>query len=323
MTAPPTCQNLTKPNICTCVRVLVYQDIPVQLIAANIIILFRRGDSMTNEQLAELIGQGGNDELLSLLWEKMRKLYIQWSGKYYTAHKERCDLCGVSADDLRQEGYLSMLEAVKAYTSRTEEHTDTAFTSFCQYPFKNHAAALIGVRTTRTRNEPLNRYRGDIDSPLDGIDGDSSETIGTTTPDPEAEQPFRDIEEADYCRLIRETVAEALKDTPREIEVIERRYYNGESQMSIAADSGVSHARISQIEAKALRKLRNSPQMKAFAEIGYYKHVTVNSYQRTHISAVEKIVEQRERKRKSIEDLIAEAREERRRLIESIKNCEK
>lgn len=275
---------------------------------------------MTNEQLAELIGQGGNDELLPLLWEKMRKLYIQWSGKYYSAHKERCDLSGITADDIRQESYLSMLDAVKAYASRPEEHTGTAFISFCQYPFKNHAAALIGVRTTRTRNEPLNRYRGDIDSPLDGIDG---ETIGTTTPDPEAEQPFRDIEEADYCRLIRETVAETLKDRPREIEVIERRYYNGESQMSIAADSGISHARISQIEAKALRKLRNSPQIRAFAEIGYYKRVTVSSYQRTHISAVEKVVEERERKRKSIDELIAEAREERRRLIESIENCEK
>ncbi|MBR4111860.1 MAG: sigma-70 family RNA polymerase sigma factor [Ruminiclostridium sp.] len=270
---------------------------------------------MTNEQLAELIGQGGNDELLPLLWEKMRKLYIQWSGKYYTTHKERCDLCGVTADDLRQEGYLSMLEAVKAYTSRTEEHTDTAFTSYCLYPFKTHAAALIGVRTTRTRNEPLNRYRGDIDSPLDGIDGDSSETIGTTTPDPEAEQPFRDIEEADYCRLIRETVAETLNDKPQELETIERRYYNGETLGQIAADYGVTRERIRQIEYKALRRLRKSKAMRNFQEISCYKHVSISSYQRTHISAVEKVVEERERRLKEInahiDRLIAEMEEER------------
>lgn len=260
---------------------------------------------MTNEQLAELIGQGGNDELLPLLWEKMRKLYIQWSGKYYTAHKERCDLCGVTADDIRQESYLSMLEAVKAYASRSDEHRDTLFSTFCSFPFKNHATKLIGMHTSRTRNEPLNQHITSLDNPLTDKNGETDDTLLTLIPDNEAEQPFRDIEEADYCRLIRETVAEILRDRPREIEVIERRYYNGESQMSIAADSGVSHARISQIEAKALRKLRNSPQMKAFAEIGYYKHVTVSSYQRTHISAVEKVVEERERKQKEINDYIA------------------
>ncbi len=41
---------------------------------------------MTNEQL---IGQGGNDELLPLLWEKMRKLYIGWSGSFYNAQASR------------------------------------------------------------------------------------------------------------------------------------------------------------------------------------------------------------------------------------------
>lgn len=259
---------------------------------------------MTNEQLAELIGQGGNDELLPLLWEKMRKLYRMWADKYYTQYKSRCDLCGVTADDLRQESYLSMLEAVKAYTNRPEEHKDTAFTSYCFYPFKNHAAELIGIRTTRTQNEPLNRYRGDIDSPLDGIDG---ETIGTTTPDPEAEQPFRAVEQSDYCRAVREAVANTLEATPRELEVIKRRYYDGELLGSIAADMGISRERVRQLEAKAMRKLRHSKEVRAFAEISFYRHVSLNSFQRTHISAVEKVVEERERKRKSIDELIAEA----------------
>ena len=169
---------------------------------------------MTNEQLAELIGQGGNEELLPLLWEKMRKLYIQWSGKYYTAHKNRCDLCGVSADDLRQEAYLSMLEAVKAYNSRTDEHKDSLFTSYCFYPFKNHAAELIGVRTQGGRNEPLNRTHSSLDEPLDYGDGDTSATIGDIIPDQEAEQPFRDIEQEDYCRTVRELVAVVLDERP-------------------------------------------------------------------------------------------------------------
>ena len=213
---------------------------------------------MTTEQLAELIGQGDNNELLPLLWEKMRKLYRMWSDGYYTAHKERCDLCGVTPDDLRQEGYLSMLEAVKAYNSRSEEHKDTSFTSFCKFPFKSHAAELTGTRTHKRHNEPLNRCRSDIDSPLPGVDGDSSETIGTTTPDPEAEQPFRDIEHSDYCRSIRAAVANTLKEDSREHQVIKCRYYEDLTLKETGKAFGLSIERIRQLEKAAMRQLRNS-----------------------------------------------------------------
>ena len=254
---------------------------------------------MTNEQLAELIGQGGNDELLPLLWDKMKALYQMWAKKYYNAHKERCNLCGVTADDLSQEGYLSMLEAVKAYISRTEEHTDTAFTSYCLYPFKTHAAALIGVRTNRTRNEPLNRFRGDIDSPLDGIDGDSSETIGTTTPDPEAEQPFRNIEQADYCRAVREAVVNTLQEGTKDLEVIECRYYSGKTLASIAANMGVSQERIRQIECAALKKLRKCVELQKLAGINYYRHVNLSTVSRNG-SVEEQIAEYKEQLLNSI-----------------------
>lgn len=251
---------------------------------------------MTNEQLAELIGQGGNDELLPLLWEKTKRLYRMWADKYYTAHKERCDLCGVTADDIRQESYLSMLEAVKAYTSRTEEHNETPFICFCKFPFKTHAAELIGARTKQGQGEPLNRFRGSLDEPLSDKDGKTDDTLANLIPDPEAEQPYRDIEQADYSRSIREAVSHVLEEKPKELEVIERRYYGSELLGDIAVSMGVSKERIRQMQATALRKLRNSRELKALAEIGYYKHVSVNSFQRTHISAVEKIAEERERR---------------------------
>lgn len=254
---------------------------------------------MTNEQLAELIGEGGNDELLPLLWEKMRKLYRMWTDKYYSSHKERCDLCGVSADDLRQEAYLSMLEAVKAYNSRTDEHKDTAFTSYCFYPFKNHAAELIGVRTSRERNEALNITHSSLDEPLDYGDGDTSATISDIIPDQEAEQPFRDIEQADYCRAVREAVANTLEAVPREHEVIKRRYYDNEFLNTIAADMGISGERVRQLETMALRRLRKSRELQQLAETNYYFHVELSSFYRNG-SIEEQITERREQLLNSI-----------------------
>ena len=44
---------------------------------------------MTNEQLAELIGQGGNDELIPLLWEKVRRLVYMQCDRIYRRAPER------------------------------------------------------------------------------------------------------------------------------------------------------------------------------------------------------------------------------------------
>ncbi len=256
---------------------------------------------MTNEQLAELIGQGGNNNLLPLLWEKMRYLYRMWSGKYYSTHKERCDLCGVTVQDLQQESYLSMLDAVRAYHIRSEEHKDTLFSSFCLFPFKNHAAELIGIRTRSGYNEPLNQCRNSLDDPLTDKDGENDDTLMTLIPDNESEQPFRDIEETDYRRFFRETVADTLKDNPRELETIERRFYNGEFLGQIAADMGVSLERIRQIEYKALKRLRKSKAIRDFQEISCYKKVSVSSFLSTRVSAVEKVVEELEWRQKVID----------------------
>ena len=261
---------------------------------------------MTNEQLAEFIAQGGNDELTPLLWEKMRKIYRMWADKYYSLHKRQCDLSGVTVDDLLQEGYLSMLEAVKAYYDRAERHKDNLLSSFCLYPFKNHAAKLIGMRTERDRSEPLNGTRRSLDEPLQGKEGDSDELMSSVIPDPEAEQPYRDIEQADYCRSIRETVAETLSDNKRELSVVECRYYKGKSLAAIGSDMGISPEGVRQLEKKAIRKLRNSKKLRELAEINYYTHVSVDSFRRNHKSAVEIIAEERERARNSIYNTFAD-----------------
>ena len=50
---------------------------------------------MTNEQLAAFIKQGGNDELIPILWERIRKLMYMKSDKVYGALESRFIQCGV------------------------------------------------------------------------------------------------------------------------------------------------------------------------------------------------------------------------------------
>ena len=74
-----------------------------------------------------------------------------------------------------QESYFAMLEAVKSYNARKPEQAALHFISFCGYPFKNHAAALIGIRTKAQLAKPLNNAVVSLDEPIQ-----SDETDGTT-----------------------------------------------------------------------------------------------------------------------------------------------
>ncbi len=105
---------------------------------------------MTNEQLAAFIKQGDNDELIPILWERIRKLMYMKSDKVYSALESRFIQCGVDIWDLKQSCYMTFLKAVEGY----KPDCKNKFTSYLSYPFKNAVRELTGVRTQK--NEPLN-----------------------------------------------------------------------------------------------------------------------------------------------------------------------
>lgn len=45
--------------------------------------------SMTNEHLAEFIQQGGNDELIQILWNNVKKIVYMLSDKIYKEYSKR------------------------------------------------------------------------------------------------------------------------------------------------------------------------------------------------------------------------------------------
>lgn len=245
---------------------------------------------MTNEALAALIGAGGNDELIPVLWEKVRKFYRMQANKYAARYPEHCAKYGITADDLQQEGYLSMLETVTTYASK---ETDAAFITFCGYQFSNKCASLIGIRAGH-RTDALNRCTVSLNEPITNKDGDSDTERGDLVEDQDAGAPFDDIEQRDLSERVRQTISETLTDE-RERKIIERHFLKGETYQAIAEAEGISKERVRQIRERAYRTLRRSRQLQALAEIDYYQHIGTAAAQRGG-SIEERIAEYKERR---------------------------
>ena len=70
---------------------------------------------MINEQLA-LNVQNGNRAALTELWGAVRPLLFSLAWKFYIRQgKERCSSHGVTLEDLQQEAFFALYDAVQAY----------------------------------------------------------------------------------------------------------------------------------------------------------------------------------------------------------------
>ncbi len=113
---------------------------------------------MTNEQLAEFIHMGGNDEFLPLLWNKTRNLIYMKCGQYWATHSAMLERHGYTLDDFKLEGYNALLFAVKELES-TKEYK---FTTYLNYGLKHIIRGMLSVKSdilnqtgTQSLNEPL------------------------------------------------------------------------------------------------------------------------------------------------------------------------
>lgn len=206
---------------------------------------------MTNEDLARLI-QEGNEELHPVLWQKIQKLLYAKAAAYYHSHTETCDRCGVELSDLRQECYAVYLEAVRAY----KPESGIMFVTFLNYPFQNACNSLLGLRTERRRNEPLNRCKS-LDEPLEGSDGDAF-TLHELVRDETSTGFVERMEDIDEAACVRQ----AVEDLPEPLRMVIRRYYLENRPLhEIGEEMDVSIERARQYKAKGLRELRKNKRL--------------------------------------------------------------
>ena len=198
---------------------------------------------MTNEELARRIQQGERDQHLQL-WEQVRRYAHDRAYKWYIATGGRG---GVTLDDLGQEAFNALLEALEGWDEKAGP-----FLPWYSLRLKSAFTAATGQRTQRDRLDPLQGCLS-LDAALTDREGDPF-TLEDTIPDQRAEDDLNAVEERDRQTTI-QRVLDSLQDDQRQVILL--RYFHDLTREQTAQRLHLTKTRAAAIEAKALRLLRH------------------------------------------------------------------
>lgn len=226
---------------------------------------------MTNEMLAEFIQQGGNDELIPILWNNVKVLVYTLSDRLYRAYSERFKQYGIELWDIKQASYRAFLQAIQGYKAEK----GYKFTSYLTYPIKNIVSKeLLG-------NKDLLNSCISLDMPLTDKDhSESDNTLIDTVSDENAvpvEYKSEQESENEYIWQIVDTLPQKLRD------VIKARYLDNMTLKQIGERLNVSGERIRQLEHQALKQLRENKNIQLLAK-EYRQHNRWISFSRFEYS---------------------------------------
>lgn len=149
--------------------------------------------------------QSGDGEVLTL-WGMCRRYAMQQATRWFRAFEGSG---GVELDDLEQSAFIGLLKAVQTWKPESG-----AFSTWYTIQLKAVFVEAYGMRTKRTREDPLNKYHLSLDTPLDENE-DGSFTIADVLPDEAAEEAFEDIEQRDFRQAVQAALAQ-LTDAQRD-----------------------------------------------------------------------------------------------------------
>lgn len=212
--------------------------------------------TLTNEALA-VQAKAGDQNALAALWERNRGLLALMFRRLAENSRERMAAAGVTIEDLEQEGYFAMMDAVRLY----DTDAGTKFTTFLRYPVMNVFFSTVGLRLQRQKQDPLCKAAS-LDEVLDTEDGDGSPR-GDLVPDVAAEEAFRDADERIFNQQLRAALDESMgRLNPRQAFVLRSRFYDGNTQADTAAQLNVCPQYIHTLEQNALRAVRHPANLR-------------------------------------------------------------
>lgn len=228
------------------------------------------GQQATNAALAALPA-AGNTFALGQLWEINQGFVRQQLRRWYDQNRPVADAAGLGFDDLVQEGYFALADAVRRYDPERG-----AFTTCLGYALKYQLHSVLcgehgrqietaDGRLLRVAADPLNTCAS-LDLPI-APDEDSSRSLGDLQPDPAAQQDMEQAEERVYTQQLHAALEEALaKLAERDALILRLRYYDGQTQQAVGQALGIKPQQVQQIERRACQRLACSPSLRRWRE---------------------------------------------------------
>lgn len=212
---------------------------------------------MTNEQLTLDI-QNGNRAALSQLWEAVRPLLFSLAWRFYTRQgKERCAQRGVALEDLQQETFFALCDAVQAY--RPEKGYQ--LTTYLHYATENRFKACMGIQG---KADALN-HADRLERPIPG--GEDGREQGETLPDEQAERELLNVDEKAEQAHFHNVLEQALGElSVVQSAVVRHRFTQQHTRQQTAQALHITPQEVRREEARALQLLRGKPAVLCLRE---------------------------------------------------------
>lgn len=222
---------------------------------------------MCNEETAVLIKNGHNKYCIDL-WENIKRFVFFCVCKTSAKYGEQMKRAGVTDEDLKQEGYLAMLDAVRYF----EKEKGYKFITYMRYCLKNRFNAVLGVGKEKGNCFALNSaVRLE-----DRINESEKDTFEEMIKDEKAENEFLNIVEKCYTECLRKDLEYCLESLPQEERSVIKEIYFEERKISdMAKEKNVPYGKIKTVEIRGIRSLRNSKNMKRLEE---YRNDIISTY---------------------------------------------
>lgn len=207
---------------------------------------------MENEKLALQVQQG-NRVALSQLWEAVRPLLASMTWKFYERHgRERCAVHGITLEDLKQESFIALVDAVRAY----KPEKGYQFTTYLNYATENRFRGCMG---TKGKKDALN-YSDSLERPVGNEE--ESQSLGDTIPDEKAAVALSSVDDKQEQEAFSAVLGVALDDLSGiQGPILKHRFFYRHTVKDTAQALQVTPQDVRREESKGLRALRGNPRV--------------------------------------------------------------
>lgn len=226
--------------------------------------------------------QAKDDPTLMLpLWEAVERLIGMWAYKYTRRGQEQGSRL-FDIDDLKQAGYIALVDAVAGY----EPRPDAGFATYLCFHVRHHFAEVAGIRGTKRRPE-IGCFS--LDAPLRE---DTETTRVEMLADPAADFADDVIDREASCQDCAALLVEVDRLPDEQRQALMLTSWDGLTYIDAAGVMGTDAEQVRQQKRNAVSAVRYSKIGRLIARERYAVHrVGLRRFKTSFVSEVEKHVE--------------------------------